>query len=138
MAREPAIRSKSLHSDDATPHLDLWQAGMIPTDLAPESSDGESLDPNLDRSGVPFPDDQAKEEQVPMSVVSSGKEDHVTEVSQDSKTIPDHIQTVDKANMALAAAEIKMTSLRERHDRELSQQLVSLLKKDERLLKKDE
>ncbi len=67
MQREPAARARSYQSEDVTPHPSTWFEpwGVIKTLLATESSDDEPpLDPNLDRSGVPFYEDQAEEEQV--------------------------------------------------------------------------
>ena len=79
MERETATRGISLHSDDATPHPSLWgdgiprasEPGVIRTSL--EDSDDEPLDPNLDASFVPFPEDQEEEEQRQVSAASSGK-----------------------------------------------------------------
>ena len=100
---------------------------MIKTSLATESSDEEPpLDPNLDCSGVPFQEDQAEEEQVRMSVTSSGKDTLVTDVDPETKTDAEHIQVVDEATNALAVAEINMATLK-----------ASLREKDEELQTKE-
>ena len=139
MEQETATRAKSHHSEDATPHPRLWGDGIpkrgepwvINTCLATESSDEEPpLDPKLDRSGVPFPEDQAEEDQVQMSRVSSGKDSHLTDVSQEVETEADHIQVAHETTMALAVAEIDMATLKRKHDRELADHLVKLQNKD--------
>jgi hypothetical protein len=100
MQRETAARARSYQSEDVTPHPSTWIKpwGVINTSLATERSDEEPpLDPNLDCSGVPFPEDQAEEEQVRMSVSSSGKDTLVTDVDPETKTDAEHIQVVDEA-----------------------------------------
>jgi hypothetical protein len=129
MQRETAARARSYQSEDVTPHPSTWIEpwGVINTSLATESSDEEPpLDPNLDCSGVAFPEDQAEEEQVRMSVSSSGKDTLVTDVDPETKTDAEHIQVVDEAKNALAVAEINMATLK-----------ASLLEKDEELQKKE-
>jgi len=129
MQRETAARARSYQSEDVTPHPSTWVEpwGVIKTSLATESSDEEPpLDPNLYCSGVAFPEDQeAEEEQVRMSVSSSGKDTLVTDVDPEAQTDGDHIQVVSEANIALAVAEIDMATLKAR-----------LLEKDEELQKK--
>ncbi len=137
-----------MHSDDATPHLSVWQAGMggmIPTDLSPESSDDEPLDPTLDQSGVPYPVEdveqveEAKEEPIPSSTASPGKEDVKEDVEtkasqEDSNRTQEEIMLmVDRANLHLANAEMEKAALKRKHDTALGQQLQSLFKKDEEL-----
>ena len=115
MERETASRARSYHSSlDVTPHPSGARWGMIKTSLATESSDEESsLDPNLDRSGVPFQEDQAEEEQVRMSVTSSGNDTLVTDVDPETKTDAEHIQVASEATNALAVAEINMATLKQ-------------------------
>ncbi len=69
---------------------------------------------------MPFPEDQAEEEQVRMLVTSSGKDTLVTDVDPEAQTDADHIQVVSEATIALAVAEIDMATLK-----------ASLLGKDE-------
>ena len=121
MERDTASRARSYHSFlDVTPHPSDARWGVIKTSLATESSDEEPLDTNLDCSGVAFPEDQAEEEQVLMSVASSGKDSLVTDVDPEPNTDADHIQVVSEATTALTVAEFDMATLK-----------ASLLGKDE-------
>jgi hypothetical protein len=91
-----------------------------------DDSDPEPLDPTKDRSGVPLQEDQTEEEQMRMSVTSSGKDTVAIDVDPEAQTDADRIQVVDEATIALATAENNMAILR-----------ASILEKDQEIQKKE-
>jgi hypothetical protein len=139
MERETAVRSKSMHSEDATPHPKLWK------EVGDPSSEESEDDPTKDKSGVPYEVDVITDEEataaadvnatsrldtavletaIPDVTAEGGTSPPGKEEAKpkdEDRTIDDMFRVLDKANARMDSAELEKADLKRKHELVLNQ-----------------
>ncbi len=129
MARETAVRSKSMHSDDVTPHPSKWR------DVGDPSSEESEDDPTKDKSGVPYDVEESEETlevteeeatAAPDVTGTSKLDTAVLEVTLPDVTTEEMLRTIGEASSRMDSAELEKADLKRKHELVLNQHELML------------